>query len=340
MNIKKALLVLALLSTTLVACKKKNEDIPKKETVLSKDIGIAVSRALPGPVTREGDVNYNFLGYGYDITDKYADAAAVRGSAINIPLLAIDYLSRINVSRSTSSYWSNWSGENAADLSSKLSNNLNVTKGLKVFGKTISKAFPNFNVFDEKYFYGYYSDICVLKRLRMTGDVEMIKYLNDSFVQDVDVLGAEELVRKYGTHILKDINLGARLNVVYQAETADDNRKKISATGLRYAMQKVFGLSTGELDPIDLAALNANSSAKIHYEIIGGDASKIQKTAAGNVNITNWWRSINLDNAKFIDVAENGLIPLDELIKDVQKKKAVKDYIVKYTKDNEVVTNQ
>ncbi|KQB99086.1 MAC/perforin domain-containing protein [Pedobacter sp. Hv1] len=333
---KKTILALAMLSAALGACKKNNENIPKKETVLPKDIGIAVSWALPAPTTSEGNVTYNFLGYGYDVTDKYADAAAVRASVINIPLLAIDHLSRINVSTGTSYYWSNWSGENATDLSSKLSNSLDETKGLKMFGKTISKAFPNFNVFDSKYFYGYYSNISVQKRLRMTGDVEMLKYLTSSFVQDVNVLSAEDLVKKYGTHILKDIELGARLNVVYQAETANNDRKKISTTGLRYAMQKVFGLPTGELGPIDLAALNANAGAKLHYEATGGDVRELKSLSPLPVNITNWYKSITLETAKFIGVTEKGLVPLYDLITDNQKKMQVKEYIVKYLEEQEV----
>ncbi len=333
---KKTILALALLSAALVACKKNNEDIPKKETVLPKDIDVTVSRTLPDLPTREGDVTYNFLGYGYDVTDKYADAAAVRVAVINVPLLAIDHLSRINVSTGSSGYWSNWSGENAADLSGKLSNSLDGTKGLKVFGKTISKAFPDFNVFEKKYLYGFYSNIMVQKRLRMTGDVEMTKYLTDSFVQDVNALSAAELVKKYGTHLLKDIELGARLNVVYQAETAENDRQKISATGLRYAMQKVFGLPTGELDPINLANLNANKSAKVHYEATGGDVTTLKSLTSVPVNITKWYQSVTPERAKFIAVTANGLVPLYDLITDSNKKMQVKEYITKYIEEQSV----
>lgn len=273
------------------------------------------------------------------LTDRYDDIHSIRGAVIDIPKFVANNPFRFDLGRSTQYYWTTNVALDAADFSNQLSNNLSETKGLKVFKNSLATKFTD-DTFDKKYVYGSYSLIFQLMRLKINYKYDGSNYFTSAFDQDSKALSAAELVKKYGTHVLQDIKLGAKLNVLYQATTILPDRKKVSSTGLRYAMRKVFGLSTGELDPLDLYALNANSAVKIYYEAIGGDVSKLEKAMVnGNpfINTTNWSRTITPESAKFINISENGLIPLYDLINDAQKKAMVKAYIIKYMAENMVV---
>lgn len=339
---KKTILALAVLAT-LASCKKSTDQITNPEANLSADIAVAITDGpLLNDQTQQGDLTYNLLGYGYDVTDQYNDVHSVRPAVINVSAYVSANPGRFNQNRSSSGYWVNFSGENAADLAAQLSQQIDQTIGLKAFGNTITAAFPAANTFDGKYVYGYYSQIAVRKRLTITDGANnpYTGYLAVAFAQDLNTLNAADLVKKYGTHVLRKIELGSKINVVYQAEAPQTDRKKVSATGLRYAMKNIFGLSTGELDAMDLKALNANAKAKIYYDAFGGDQSKLKVAKINNksvINATDWLNSATEDKARFIGVSsEGGLIPLYELIADATKKAEVKAYIATYIQAREV----
>jgi len=337
--VKRTLLMLGLLAA-LGSCKKSPEVQKKDDGKLPADIKLTITNGnLSTDLNQQGDATYNFLGYGYDITDQYNDAASVRSEVINIPTFATGNPDRFDLSRSTSFYWENYSGENATDLAGQLSQKFDEANGLNLYKNTIASAFPGADAFNSKYVYGYYSNISVRMRMRIVADYNNLlnSYLTDSFTQDVNTLTAADLVKKYGTHVLRSVTLGSRLNAVYQAEAPVTNRKKISSTGLRYAMSTTFGLPTGELDPIDLVALNANASAKVYFYAVGGDKSMLKEVIAKNrtfINPTEWLNSTVEAKSRFIGTDKDGLIPLSDLITDVNKKAVVKAYIIKYMQDN------
>lgn len=336
---KRSILMLGLLAA-LGSCKKSPEIQKKDDGKIPTDIKLTITNGnLSNDLSQQGDATYNFLGFGYDITDQYNDASSVRSEVINIPLLVKSNPYQFDLSRATTGYWENYSGETATDLAGQLSQKFDETSGLKVFKNTIASAFPGADTFNGKYVYGYYSAIAVRMSMRIVDNYNnaLNSYVTDRFLQEVNTLTAAELVKKYGTHVLRRVILGSRLNAVYQAEAPNTNRKKISSTGLRYAMNATFGLPTGELDPMDLVALNANTSAKIYFYAIGGDQSKLKEINVNNktfVNPTEWFSSTTEEKTRFIGTAKDGLIPLYDLITDVNKKAVVKAYIIKYIQEN------
>lgn len=335
---KKTILALALVAA-LGACKKSTEPNPQKEQKLPTDIQVGISYGnLQKEQNQQGNATYNFIGFGYDVTDQYNSANSVRAEVVNMSSFTANQAKRINTMRGTEMYWEDFSGEDGADLARQLANQVEETKGLKVFKNTVSQAFPQSNPFDGKYVYAYYAN--VFKRMSMAiirdYDDILTNYLSNGFSQDLNTLSAADLVKKYGTHMLRGVALGSRLKVVYRAEAPQGNRKKTSMMGLRYAMKNIFGLSTSDADAVDLVALNANSAAKVYVDATGGDVSKIVAITVNKkelINMTNWRNSVTDENIKFI--GSHGLIPLDELITDAGKKAAVKAYITKYIQEQE-----
>ncbi|RZK37055.1 MAG: hypothetical protein EOO90_26140 [Pedobacter sp.] len=337
---KKISLALTLL-VAFASCKKNQvPEVAKAE--LSQDIPVGIIGFIKFTDPRpQGSAPYNFIGYGYDITDRYNDERSVRASIIDIPAFVAIYPTRFEIDPSSKAYDVNRSAIDAEDLARKLSNDFTLTSGLGVFRNTIKDAFTyssHYNPLNREYIYGYYSRVIQQKRIKMNYNLNNY-FLSVIFLNDVKVMSAAELVKKYGTHVLTDIRLGAKFNVIYQAVAKGLDREKISGAGLRYAINKGFGIFTADLDPIDLSALNANQNALIYYEATGGDLSKLTMGSYIKMpffSIKDWQLTTTEDKAKFISIDKDGLISLEELIADVPKKTEVKEYIRKYILDHQV----
>ncbi|WP_316823713.1 MAC/perforin domain-containing protein [Pedobacter miscanthi] len=332
---KRTILALALMAT-LAACKKNQEDIPTPvpEEKLSPDIAFTVKGATQESLSLyKPSVKYNFLGNGYDVTDKFDDQASVRANVVDIPAYDANDKYNVVLMRATKSSWSTAQAENAIDLSVKFSNSYDATKGLKLFGNTIDK-FPGTNVIDKKYVYGYYSYYMIWKVYKFYYEQTVNNFLTADFKRDITLLSAQDLVHKYGTHVLTNIKMGSKFDVVYQAEAPDNGRRAgIILEGLRYTLNRTFGLPTGYLDEPNLRDLNDNTSAQLYYSSTGGDMSKLKPETINNrviLNINNWIATTTEDKATFIGASDDGLIPLYNFIDDATKKAEVKAYIEQY----------
>lgn len=223
-----------------------------------------------------------------------------------------------------------------------MTNKLNQTQEGKFFKGTIGSFFSEDSAFSKKYVYGFYAEMFQYKRLKVyKGDTENFKdHLSSEFLSGIHAMTPEMLVKKYGTHVLTSIILGAKLNALYQAETSDQNRLLAQHAGYDAAMKSTFGmLLSGRLDPLDSAKLRTITAPKIAFEAVGGQPGQIKiitaKKGKGKVVDTNDWRqSINPENAVFIGTRE--LIPISALIENAGKKKEVEDYLSRYLKANEV----
>lgn len=167
------------------------------------------------------------------------------------------------------------------------------------------------------------------------------------FTQDLLKMSSADLVGKYGTHVLTRILLGQKINVIYQAVANNEidagERQNLAGANFTVALKNVFGLSTGRMDDPAPKLLASVSSQKIVYDAVGGDVSKLipdPRFEIPKINITEWSRSLTVENSVFIGVGGNenkkGLISLDQLIADPVKKAEVKAYINKYIVDQQV----
>ncbi len=329
---KKNLILFALIVLAF-SCKKSSSPVTSVINNSVSDISVASIKSTNNSGS-QGDPSYNLLGYGYDITGKYADTSSVRSLAIDVKAYDINNPGRVVPDLSTTATTLTLNAENADNLALQLSSKTDETSGLKMFKGTITTPFGGQDALSSKYVYGVFSVIIQQKRVKMMSNYDLLKnYLTPSFANDIKVLSAADLVKKYGTHVLSDIVLGAKLNAYYQAESTSGNRLSAESNGLTYAISKVFGLSTGALDPINKSELASITSPKIVYEAVGADQSKLILNTTTNpvsVDITSWHLSSTRAGAVFIDISQKGLMPIYELITDQAKKAEVKAYITTY----------
>lgn len=289
-----------------------------------------------------GDGKNDLLGYGYDVTGEYANSSASTYSVFNADALKKDYPTRVEWDLSSKQEGILTSGEDAESYLKKRALTVSSTVGVSAFKATITASFSSSDAFSSKYVYSSFNLIIQQKRAKINADITLLKqYLQPTFIADIKNNSAQAIVDKYGTHVLTDIILGAKLEVMYRSETTKEDRTQAASAGVDVGVGKVFSINTGYNYSDNTTKSNYGQS--LHYKTYGGEPSKslIGDISIGTdvpkVNVKDWQASSSLDNAELIDFGPNGLVPLYEFIDDPLKKEAVKTYIAQYLKANQVV---
>ncbi|RBL90244.1 MAC/perforin domain-containing protein [Chitinophaga flava] len=288
-----------------------------------------------------GDGKNDLLGYGYDVTGEYAHSSASKFSVLNITAFQKDNPTRMEWDLSKKQIGKLVSGENAVSYLDKLKVNLDGTFGFGIFKGSIKAAYSDSNAFSSKYVYSSFDLLIQQKRGKISGGLTLLKqYLQPSFVWDIENESPEWIVSAYGTHVLTDITLGAKLSVMYRSETTNSARERASEIGVDVSVNKVFSVSVGLNYTYTKKETEANFSQALHYETIGGDPSKsvIGDIPAGStapaVDISAWQASSSVNNSELIDFNKEGMIPIYEFIDNPVKKQAVIDYLRNYLQNN------
>ena len=339
----KKILALLLILAVGSSCKK-SDNASRLEPVLDplEKVTLIIPENLNAPTQLQGDPKYSVIGYGYDVTGKHNDASSIRGMVVNIAAYAeAEKPEYFEPWKNTSFTHDSYDAENAEALAGLLSNDFNSTTGKALFGGTMTELFPRTRAFSKKYVYGYYSQYMQFRSFRFHVDEALItgfkKYLSSSFQSDVQNLGPEMIVKKYGTEVLAEIVLGAKLDILYQAETNAEERAEVQQNGYDAAIQTTFGFWTSRLNDIDSVKLRKVKSPALSFRVAGGDPSKIKfiESAIGrHVDVSDWMKSVGPDNYVFIKTRST--IPLNSLISDEKKQAEVKAYIAAYLEANQV----
>jgi hypothetical protein len=332
------LLLLAALGL-FASCKKSgntNPETPAPETIKEMNFTVTGPKSVSSAPVQQGNGNLNFLGYGYDIIGKYADTSSIRAQVINTTAYAATYPQYIGIDHTTFRGFDKLCGANAEDYLSQISMKVSESQGMNLFKGTITTAFTGQDALSNKYVYAQGVDLKIWKTIGTWWD-NSSGYLTPDFRIDVKNLTPENLVKKYGTHILSDISLGEKFSVYFQAKSSDSNKLHSSVVGFDYAYSKVFVNKPGFGDHPNPAEINAISEPKLVYEAIGGDPSKVYTVVTDKgtfVKSDDWFPTCTENNALFVRI--NRLTPLYNFITDPVKKADVKNYITLYMQQNEV----
>lgn len=308
----------------IAGCKKDN----------SKDL--SSSKPL-NKVMSAGDGRFDLLGYGYDVTGEYANLSSTRFGVIDVEKISKAEPNRINTLLGVQDDTEINTGSDAEAYSQKLSGKVNATFGLPLFKGVFSTSYHQSSSFSAKYSYASAFKTIKQKQLVLNVTNQSIKdnYLTETFKSDVNTLSVQDLVARYGTHVLTNIVLGAKLEVFYRSQTTSSNRSTgVEAGFTSNVLNKLFhfDVKTSFAD----STIKSNSDEKIYYRTIGGDGSK---GLTGDVKLDNspqtitigtWQSSCNASNAVLIQIGQDGYTPLYDLIQDGVKSAAVKTYIEQY----------
>ncbi|NML23956.1 hypothetical protein HHL16_23950 [Pseudoflavitalea sp. G-6-1-2] len=314
-----------------------------KKQVAPEPAGEETSKPVLHP-NSAGDGQNDLLGYGYDITGEYANSSASKFAVIDVAKLKAAQPTRVEWDLSSRQEGYIISGENAQSYLKRVSARVSADFSYGLFKGNISGSYTGSESFSSKYLYSSYNLVIQQKRVKLNATLDLLKqYLHASFVQDVQTLSPQALVAAYGTHVLSDIILGAKLQVLYRSESFESGefRARAGKAGVGFGLKKIFNISTGYEDSTSNTAKSFSQS--LHFKTYGGDPSQslVGQLPVGNnsptVNIQPWQNSATLANSELIEIPQGGIIYLWELIADAAKKQAVKSYIEQYLKDNQVV---
>lgn len=285
---------------------------------------------------------YSYLGSGYDVTKSYAVESSTGNQVIDVYQLVNDIEDQ---QISTQDYKENY-GENAYEYAKNVTTKLDLGGTFSLFKQSITAAFngslTNNYKFDGKYIYGSYHLLIKQKRYKFKTPTSnnLKNYLTPQFTQALQTMTPQEIVQYYGTHVLTDIYIGGKLDVMFRSETSNENRKNASEVGVKVTALNIFNINVN--NNTDTSSASKNFNKTLHYKSYGGDATKSllgtinldQSNQA--VNIANWQNSCTPQNSVFVDIAEHGVIKLYDLVDDPAKKAVLKAYIDQYLVDNQV----
>jgi len=358
---KKTLFFL-LIITTLWSCKRQSDITPSSTQKGGK------LQTLSG-----GDGKWDVLGYGLDVTDDLLDITSVSDAPIfDMTRFANDYPSRINVITTTEGSENYYSGVTAydylKDVTKKTSFDLDANSNPKPGPAKIEGASPaddsqpffsgslsknssdeNKTTYSNRYSYATFEEVQRVKKIAFTGDVtinQLMQYLTPEFVNNVASMSADDLVKRYGTHVLLDISLGGRLRFNYSGSiiTESDYTKKTSdvKAGLGFSLAKIIGVninadkSTEEVTQITTETRNKQYTAKYYGGTNSGSSVSIDKdgNSSETINLASWQQSVNATNAALIGVGK--ALFIYDFIADPAKKAQVKTAVEKHIKDSQI----
>jgi hypothetical protein len=331
--------VLLLLMMAIVwSCNRHYED-PQQLTEYTPIINYTETEA-------HGDKEWNLLGYGYDVTGAYGTPLAARLPVLDIKAILDVNPRYLTVHRGLSSGGVSRVGENAEEYSLNISNWLTETKDNHFFKGQLEFYFGATDKFPSRYVYASYADEIIYKRIGIIPNYSQLReFLQDDFKRAILEVSPEEIVSLYGTHILLDIFLGAKFEIMYQAETSSIDRRKAAETGLFTARNNIFGAGAHILLDLDFNHVTNSTNAVLKFKSYGGGLEiplttvPLSNTIVNRVDISQWWNSCNEDNATMIGIHENGLIPISEFIDNPAKKQQVENYIKSYYQKRKVENN-
>jgi len=322
---------LLLLLVFIVASCKNDEPgpapVPKAPTT-SADL------TYPMGIGSSGDSINGLLGYGYDATG-FCDTISVRAKVLESLPNGDTFHGNPN-----STFPTLISGASFTELTNKINNpNLFSESGtaLVLHLKSLLKLATKSDSINPNYAFTYYAATYINSHRKFYYGADVQKYVTSTFKNDIAALSAQELVAKYGTHILNDVYTGTRFEVLYRCRFAsyssESNCEQLFYNRMKQYMGGVFGIYDSTIG--SNTALSQTSEQLIYNS--GGSSKKL----CGVINASDYnpdsirvdvgqiFNSKNL-KTQFISIGTDGILPLYELISDATKKQEVKTYIEKY----------
>ncbi|QIK55001.1 hypothetical protein G7051_11895 [Dysgonomonas sp. HDW5B] len=348
---KKNYLWTLLLFCFLLSCSQDKEFIPEETTSSLRTLA---------------DGNNDALGFSYDITDNYLDIDATKYRVIDMDKFAKDnplLIYRPSSTKINQDIYAGSDSENmlqdiieksgfSGSVGSKVleesgSTTKSIIKKLLPFTGTIKGGVNKEKQETYKYASCFsYAQAFIkkrVKRLYIDADANLLSnYLTEQFTKDINTKSADELVAKYGTHVLADITIGGSYNVIYRSsiveETNTEIKKKTVTAGLNASLGKI-GLDTNGSSTTEETKTYSTKNTNWQISIVceAGEGTGTSMSFDSSTGITNtsinfhsWQASVTDRNSKLVEVNWNKIFFIYDFIKDPTKKAAVKAAVVRY----------
>lgn len=219
-----------------------------------------------------GDGKYDVLGHGYDITNSYLDPKGC--GALIFDINELEKKNLIQPYKLEESQFRYESGKDVYEFTSNMSSSVKIDEPgfMKVVaGGALNIAFGGNYTYSSDYSFAYCTQEYVDSRYRIAeSDINVLRTcLTQQFIERILTYTPQQIVEEYGTHVLKDIYVGAKLEVYLMAKSTNSSKKENIEASLGVSLLKIFNLDAKFHYDSSLALNNKQQS--LYYSTVGGD---------------------------------------------------------------------
>ena len=307
-----------------------------------------------------GDGVYDVLGFGYDITEDYLGENSTRLQVIDVKALIRDNGDRFYNPFIGTIDQKIVAGEDAQSFLQNVITDSNFKGSVAAmdikkdaegfFSGTLSAGFKSASKYSYSSKYSFAKAEVTKKQRKyfVDADVELLsRYLSSNFVSDLGKYSADQIVAKYGTHVLTNITVGGSYIAYYKSAIIEENtgteKKQTVSAGAKYNMSKVGLDFDGTWSTTTITEANKkNSDWTCTIQCVGGTTSGTTTTLSPNqgptttINIGAWSQSVDDTHSRLVDVDWNATYPIYDLVSDPVKKADLKLAVEKYINSKKI----
>lgn len=328
----KKITLLVALSALLASCSEKEPIVNYTKPFLK----VTISDSTTLEMEAANASTYNFLGHGYDATGLFFNALSGRARVLDIEKLIELHPRRINSGRFSSHFSQTIAGLSASDMVRFLSESTNGyfllpntdSSKMNMFCGQLTSAFDRSTLLSDKYTYSLYQEFILKSGHGLNETIDTLKnHLTVAFQTDLQNETAENILLKYGTHVLTNVLLGGKIQVMYKSHVTAADVSGHSQVGLNQAVLSMFGTSMAwysDTYPLENEEQEAYAVTSGGLRIAPWHGTIMTDTLTRSImDITPWFESLK-ENWSLIDVQEGHMIPIYELVSDDAKREALK----------------
>ena len=154
-------------------------------------------------------------------------------------------------------------------------------------------------------------------------------FLSEEFLNDLEKSNGDEIVKKYGTHVLTDVLLGGYSSISYVAQYT----YMLSDVDFRKRVQVYTNYLTLSRYPLDVTQIFEEcSKVNIHFKTNGGNPWYIVAEGDKIMGYDNWFKGINNQVGTLIGIGNSTthIFLISDFVKDEKKKTEIEKAILRY----------
>jgi formylglycine-generating enzyme required for sulfatase activity len=264
------------------------------------------------------------LGSGYDLTGSFANSTEIKQPVLNMDRLIADRkvirdANQINADFQTvtgkniSEYTENFASKNGLTIDA----GANILSLSASFKHETSKRFGSDRVGREEYEFATSSSI-IKNNAFFIRNQNLSPYVSQSFISDVNTMTAQQIITKYGTHVMLGLLIGARLDynmsVRKKSQTESSTINNLATTSFDAKFRGIgVGLNNNSELEKKFGQMYDINSLKTDTSVIGG-RPQLARSIHDSQSYDAWINSIDDGNIVWIGYYPNSLIPLDQFI--------------------------
>jgi len=299
---------------------------------------IEVDRLIPNTIE-------TILGYGYDITSRYAYSPDTKAAVLDLDKL----LAAQRVKKDPNLKYGEFETITGNDINEYMRNitakiSYSANAGLEKVASFSSEIGANFN--KERITKGEYAFTTSTSRIvtgayNVADKSKLDSFLTRSFTDDLETMTSDKLIGKYGTHVMLGAVLGARADYhlsVRKKEQTGTTEVGAYAKAKAEATYQGVTAGAGSSTEVDLKYKQYfyTATTETRTRVFGG---KVQygQDINNKQNYDKWIESIDDENVVWIDYYPNSLVPISDLVTDKSRSNDIANAIIKYCKGKEVI---